>query len=128
MGHCERIIKCFNRRTKGLMSHIQTTSTTPATSEVVVGPQEKKKPSEQPTTKNIVVLSKNYRQEVSAATSKFNTVSLLVAGAAEMGQRVRESKVLIDPLKSWAYCARKVAECVAKCHGSDVGKFLDETL
>ena len=122
----ERIEKCFNERTKGLMNHVQT-STTQTTSELVAGAEEKKKPSEQPATKNIVVLSKNYSQEVSAATSKFDKISLLVAGAAEVGQRVREGKVLIDPLKSWAYRAGKLAECVVKCHGSDVGKFLDET-
>jgi hypothetical protein len=39
---------------------------------------------------------------------------------------VREGKELVDPLKSWAYRAGKVAECVAQCHGGDVGKFLED--
>jgi hypothetical protein len=95
----------------------------------VLSPQEKKKPSEKKTgsTEHVVVLSKDYRQEVSAATSKTDKVALFAAAATEVGQRVREGKEPIDPLKNWAHHAGKVAECVAKCHGGDVGKFLEET-
>jgi hypothetical protein len=38
-----------------------------------------------------------------------------------------ELAVLVDPLKSWAYHAGKVVECVSKCHGGNLGMFLDET-
>ena len=122
----ERMECCFNERTKGLINHIQST-TAQTTSEVGGGLQEKKKPSERSVTKNDVVLTKNYIQEVTVATSKIDKVTLLVAGAAEVRKRVQEGKILVDPLRSWAYRAGKVAECVEKCHGGDVGNFLHET-
>ena len=60
---------------------------------------------------------------MSVATSKTDKVAPLAAGAAEVGQRVREGKVLIDHLKRWACRTGAVAECAAKRHG---GKFSDE--
>jgi hypothetical protein len=48
-------------------------------------------------------------------------VAIFVAGATEVEQQVRGGKVLVDPLKSWAYLAGKVAECVSKCHGGNLG-------
>jgi hypothetical protein len=74
-------------------------------------------------------LSKKFKQEVNKATSKVEKVAILVAGATEVEeQQVREGKVLVDPLESWAYRAGKVAECVSKCHGGSLGKFLDKPL
>jgi hypothetical protein len=121
----DRMETSYTERLKAMMNHINSTTQQAATP-VVEKPI--KNPSEEPTGENIVVLSKDYKQEVNKATSKADKVTLFVAGATEVEQQVREGKVLVDPLKSWAYRAGKVAECVAKCHGGDGSKFLDETV
>jgi hypothetical protein len=117
----DRMETLYTERLKAMMNHINST-----TQPTAVSPP--KKPSEEPTpTKNIVVLSKSFKQEVNKATSKIEKMAILVAGAKEVEQQVREGKVLVDPLQSWANRAGKVAECVSKCHGGNLGKFLDET-
>jgi hypothetical protein len=95
---------------------------------VIVSDKQKAKggPPDEPM-ENIVAFQKDYRKEVNMAKSKAETIFLLVSAAKELQKQVRDGKVLKDPLKSWAYRAGKIAQCVEICHSGNIAQFLDKT-
>ena len=77
--------------------------------------------------KNIVEFLWNFREESNKVQSKADKVGLLVAAAAkEVDKQVIEGKLLVDPLKSWAYRAGKIAQCIFECYDGNVAQFMSQ--
>ena len=74
----------------------------------------------------IVACSIDFQQAVKRARNeKKRQVELLQEALCEVRLRVREGKVLQDPIKSFVYKAGKVDDCVKKCHGGSNKAFLE---
>jgi hypothetical protein len=76
--------------------------------------------------KNIVEFGRDFPKEVNLATNKAGKVSLLIHATNSIKEQVRDGKVLVGPLKRWAYRAGIVANCVLDCHSGDIVQFLDQ--
>jgi hypothetical protein len=111
-----------DQRVMTLVNHLQSITSKPSIPEVA-----KKNETAKSTKKNIVEFSRNFRVESNKAQSKADKVGLLVAAAKEVEKQVREGKLLVDPLKSWAYRAGKIAQCVFECHDGNVAQFVSQT-
>jgi hypothetical protein len=106
------------------MNHLQNVTSKPSIPEE---PKRNETAKSNLTKKNIVEFSRNFRDDSNKAQSKGDKVILLVAAAKEVEKQVREGKLLVEPLKSWAYRAWKIAQCVFECHDGNVAQFVSET-
>jgi hypothetical protein len=106
------------------VNHLQNVTSKPSIPEE---PKRNETAKSNLTKKNIVEFSQNFRDDSNKAQSKGDKVILLVAAAKEVEKQVREGKLLVEPLKSWAYRAGKIAQCVFECHDGNVAQFVNET-
>ena len=81
-----------------------------------------------PPKRKIVELDSNVRQDINnTGKSLVERLGLILSAEIEIKKQVSQGKALVDPLKSWAYRAGRVAECVRQCHGGNVARFAKET-
>jgi hypothetical protein len=74
---------------------------------------------------DIIQCSKDFKAEASKRNlPKADLLCLLEAAVAEILQQKNEGKILLDPLKTWAYRASKVIDCLQSCHHGNKDAFL----
>ena len=72
---------------------------------------------------DVIQCTKNYQQEASKlGRSKPQLLNLLEEAIQEVLEQKQQGKVLLDPLKTWAYKVGKVVKCLEECHNNNKGK------
>jgi len=73
---------------------------------------------------NAVTVSRDYQNNYNATKDRKEKVALLVEAIGEIKKETAQGKILVDPLKTFAYRAAKIVDCVDCCHGGSVDAFV----
>jgi phage-related protein len=74
-----------------------------------------------------VSLSRDYRNEINQQTDKATKVSLILLAVEEVSGQIKAGKILVEPLKTWAYRCGRIAGCVSECHDGSAAAFVQNT-
>jgi hypothetical protein len=72
-----------------------------------------------------VSCERDFQLECKKAREKPAKVKVCIDCDEQVRLQITQGKVLVDPLRTFAYRAAKVAQCVKECHGSSIESFLE---
>ena len=99
-------------------STIQPTNVSPFS---IDGPPTKK---QKQNPKDFVDCQHDYQSEAKKVRAKDAKVKVCIECVNDVKEQISQGKILVNPLRSFAYHASKVSQCVKDCHGNDVESFI----